>query len=180
MVRPCKYMRNVIFPQAEMGNYFNDKFVNIEVTTGHYGQRQWTGEKLVCRCPCYHDQIFDQCLPYLPHLCPPTDVFWHRIVGGGTVKSFINEVQGAFDTTKQYYTKLQQFENGKTRQRLFLRQFAIQANDAYDLSLGMKVAKAYLAGQPNLLTPQQLIWYICTPPAQLTNILAIWRIISLK
>ncbi len=76
----------------------------------------------------------------------------HRIVGGGTVKSFIKEVENAFDTTKQYYTKLQQFENGR-RDSGFLRQFAIQANDAYDLDLGTKVAKAYLAGQSNLFTP---------------------------
>ncbi|OQP48136.1 hypothetical protein A4D02_05280 [Niastella koreensis] len=27
----CRYMRTTIFPQAEMGSFFNDKFVSIEV-----------------------------------------------------------------------------------------------------------------------------------------------------
>lgn len=28
---PCRYMRTIIFPQEESGNFFNDKFVSVEV-----------------------------------------------------------------------------------------------------------------------------------------------------
>jgi thioredoxin-related protein len=148
---PCRYMRTVIFPEAEMGNYFNDKFVNIEVqldTTAKDDEqvKNWYADAHAIMTK-YSINAFPTYLIFAPD-----GRVLHRIVGGGTVKSFIKEVQESFDTTKQYYTKLNQFENGR-RDTAFLRQFAIQANDAYDLPLGKKVAKAYLASQPNLLTP---------------------------
>jgi thiol-disulfide isomerase/thioredoxin len=151
---PCKHMRTVIFPQAEMGDFFNDKFVSVEVqldTTSKDDEqvKSWYADAHAIMTQ-YSIKAFPTYLIFSPDGQPV-----HRIVGGGTVKSFIKEVQGAFDTTKQYYTKLKQFENGR-RDSAFLRQFAIQANDAYDLPLGMKVTKAYLAGQPTLLTPAAL------------------------
>lgn len=151
---PCRYMRTVIFPQAEMGNFFNDKFVNIEVqldTTSKDNEqvRSWYADAHAIMTG-YSINAFPTYLIFAPD-----GRALHRIVGGGTVTSFIREVQEAFDTTKQYYTKLNQFENGR-RDSAFLRQFAIQAKDAYDPSLGKKLVKAYLAGQPTLLTPAAL------------------------
>lgn len=151
---PCRYMRTVIFPQAEMGNFFNDKFVNIEVqldTTSRDNEqvRSWYADAHAIMTG-YSINAFPTYLIFAPD-----GSALHRIVGGGTVTSFIREVQEAFDTTKQYYTKLKQFENGR-RDSAFLRQFAIQAKDAYDPSLGKKLVKAYLAGQPTLLTPAAL------------------------
>lgn len=151
---PCKHMRTVIFPQAEMGNFFNDKFVNIEVQLDTTAKDD---EHVKSWYPDAHAIMTKYSIKAFPTylIFAPNGQVLHRIVGGGTVKSFIKDVQEAFDTTKQYYTKLKQFENGR-RDTAFLRQFAIQANDAYDLSLGTKVVKAYLAGQPNLLTPAAL------------------------
>lgn len=152
---PCKHMRNVIFPQAEMGDFFNDKFVNIEVqldTTskddGHVKSWYADAHAIMTR---YSIKAFPTYLVFTPD-----GRVLHRIVGGSNnAKSFIQKVRESFDTTKQYYTKLTQFEKGR-RDSGFLRQFAIQANDAYDLPLGMQVTKAYLAGQPNPLTPAAL------------------------
>jgi thioredoxin-related protein len=148
---PCRHMRTVVFPQAEMGNYFNDKFVNIEVQLDTTAKDDDNVKSWYADAHAIMTRYAIKAFPTYLIFAPDGRVL-HRIVGGGTPKSFIKEVQEAFDTTKQYYTKLKQFENGR-RDSGFLRQFAMQAHDAYDLPLGMKVAKAYLAGQPDLLTP---------------------------
>lgn len=151
---PCRYMRTVIFPQAEMGNYINDKFVSIEVQLDTTEKDNEQVKRWYADAHAIMNKYSIKAFPTYLIFAPDGRVL-HRIVGGGTVKTFIGEVQEAFDTTKQYYTKLKQFENGR-RDTGFLRSFAIQAYDAYDLPLGRKIAKAYLASQPNRFTPAAL------------------------
>jgi thioredoxin-related protein len=151
---PCRYMRTTVFPQEEMGNFFNDKFVSVEVqldttTNDNDHVKSWYADAHAIMTE-YTIRAFPTYLVFAPD-----GRVLHRIVGSSTAKLFIDAVQESFDTTKQYYTKLKQFEDGR-RDSSFLRRFAIQASDAYDLPLGKKVAKAYLAGQTNLYTPAAL------------------------
>jgi hypothetical protein len=147
-------MSTVIFPQPVMGNFFNDKFVNVEVQLDTTAKDDAHVKSWYADAHAIMKQYAINAFPTYLIFTPDGRVL-HRIVGGNTAELFIKEVQESFDTTKQYYTRLKQFENGR-RDTGFLRQFAIQANDVYDLSLGTKVANAYLAGQPNLLTPAAL------------------------
>ena len=152
---PCKYMSTVIFPQGEAGDFFNDKFVNIEVqldTTAKDNDRvkSWYADA--------HTIMTQYAINAFPTylIFAPDGRVLHRIVGSSnTAKMFINNVQEAFDTTKQYYTKLEQFEKGR-RDSAFLHQLALQAHDAYDMPTGKKVAKIFLAGQSSLFTPAAL------------------------
>ncbi|MBO9198649.1 MULTISPECIES: thioredoxin family protein [Niastella] len=151
---PCRYMRTEIFPQEEMGAYFNDKFVNIEVQLDTTAKDNDQVKSWYADAHAIMTQYSIRAFPtYL--IFSPDGHALHRIVGAGSVQSFIGDVRESFDTTKQYYTKLKQFENGR-RDSAFLRQFAMQVHDAYDIALGSKVVKAYLAGQPTLLTPAAL------------------------
>jgi thioredoxin-related protein len=152
---PCKYMRTVIFPQDEAGNFFNDKFVNIEVQLDTTAKDNDQVKNWYADAHTIMTQYAINAFPTYLIFAPDGRVL-HRIVGGSnSPKTFIVEVQEAFDTTKQYYTKLAQFENGR-RDSGFLRQLAMQAKDAYDMPTGRKVTKVYLAGQTNLFTPEAL------------------------
>jgi thioredoxin-related protein len=148
---PCRYMRTTIFPQEEMGNFFNDKFVSVEVQLDTTAKDNDHVKSWYADAHAIMNEYSIRAFPTYLVFASDGRVL-HRIVGSSTAKLFIDAVQESFDTTKQYYTKLTQFENGR-RDSSFLRRFAIQANDAYDLALGKKVAKAYLAGQTNLFTP---------------------------
>ena len=150
----CMYMRTVIFPQEEMGNYFNDKFVSVEVQLDTTAKDNDQVKSWYADAHAIMTQYGIKAFPTYLVFAPDGRVL-HRIVGSSTAKLFIEGVQESFDTTKQYYTKLKQFEDGR-RDSGFLRRFAIQASDAYDLPLGKKVAQAYLAGQTNLYTPATL------------------------
>jgi len=151
---PCRYMRTTIFPQEEIGNFFNDKFVSAEVQLDTTAADNDHVKSWYADAHAIMTQYGIKAFPTYLVFAPDGRVL-HRIVGSSTAKLFIEEVQESFDSTKQYYTKLAQFENGR-RDSGFLRRFAIQASDAYDLTLGKKVAKAYLAGQSNLFTPTAL------------------------
>jgi thioredoxin-related protein len=152
---PCKYMSTVIFPQGEAGDFFNDKFVNIEVQLDTTAKDNDQVKSWYADAHTIMTQYAINAFPTYLIFAPDGRVL-HRIVGGSnTAKTFIDVVQEAFDTTKQYYTRLQQFEKGR-RDSGFLRQLAIQVYDAYDIPTGRKIMKAYLTGQTNLFTPAAL------------------------
>ena len=152
---PCKYMSTAIFPQKEAGDFFNDKFVNIEVQLDTTAKDNDHVKSWYADAHTIMKQYAINAFPTYLIFAPDGRVL-HRIVGGSnTAKMFVDEVQQAFDTTKQYYTRLEQFEKGR-RDSGFLHQLAIQVYDAYDLPAGRKVMKAFLASQPNLFTPAAL------------------------
>jgi thioredoxin-related protein len=93
---PCKHMRTVVFPQPEMGKYFNDKFVNIEVqldTTPKDDEyvKSWYADAHAIMTK-YAIKAFPTYLIFAPD-----GRVLHRIVGGGTAKEFIKQVQEAFE-----------------------------------------------------------------------------------
>ncbi|HEX6426421.1 MAG TPA: thioredoxin fold domain-containing protein [Niastella sp.] len=152
---PCKYMSTVIFPQEESGVFFNDKFVNVEVQLDTTAKDNDRVKSWYADAHAIMTQYSINAFPTYLIFAPDGRVL-HRIVGGSnSAKMFINVVQEAFDTTKQYYTKLEQFEKGR-RDSAFLCQLALQAHKAYDMPTGKKVAKVFLASQPNLFTPAAL------------------------
>ncbi|HVS96830.1 MAG TPA: thioredoxin family protein [Puia sp.] len=143
---PCKYMARTIFPQEETGAFFNDKFISVGVqldTTAKDDARvkSWyadghniAGEYDVRAYPTY--------LIFSPDGRP-----LHRLVGSrATAKEFIDDMQSTFDTTKQYYTQLQQYRDGR-RDSAFLRRVAKMCAGVYDMKDGREIADAYAATQ---------------------------------
>ena len=146
---PCRYMANTIFPMQESGDYFNDKFISVAVqldTTAkdNAAVKAWYADAHAIFND-YHINAFPTYLIFAPDGRPV-----HRMMGStGTAKAFIDETSEAFDTTKQFYTSLQQFQAGR-RDSAFLRRLALKAEGLYDLADGRLVAEAYYATQSDL------------------------------
>ena len=83
---PCRHMRDVIFPQAEMGEYFNDKFVNIEVQLDTTSKDNEQVKSWYADAHAIMKQYSINAFPTYLIFAPDGRVL-HRIVGGGTVKS---------------------------------------------------------------------------------------------
>ncbi|HWB92557.1 MAG TPA: thioredoxin family protein [Puia sp.] len=146
---PCRFMRDNILTQPEAGAFFNDKFISVSVqldTTARDDRavRSWYRDAHALMTQ-YNIRAFPTFLVFSPEGRP-----LQRIVGSrNTALLFISAVEESFDSTKQYYTKLQQYRDGR-RDKDFLRKLALQAVQVYDLDNGREVANAYLAGQTNL------------------------------
>ena len=149
---PCRYMRTTIFPQQEAGDFFNDKFISVEVqldTTAKDNDhvKEWYADA--------HGIMTQYAIRAFPTylIFAPDGRVLHRIVGGrSTVKEFIATTRQAFDTTKQYYTQYAQYAQGR-RDSAFLRRLAEQSIDLYDLRDGAPVFNAWLATQKSYYTP---------------------------
>ena len=146
---PCRFMTTQIFPQAEAGNYYNDKFVSVAVqldTTAKDAPevKSWYADahEIVKE---YHVNAYPTYLIFAPdgHVV-------HRMLGSTrTVADFLKETADAFDTTKQYYTILAQYDRGR-RDSAFLRKLSWFCIGLYDRQRAPAVVHAYLKTQPNL------------------------------
>jgi thiol-disulfide isomerase/thioredoxin len=152
---PCKYMSTIIFPQEETGTFFNDKFISVGVqmdTTAKDNDRvkSWYADGHAIAGE-YDIRAYPTYLIFSPDGRP-----LHRLVGSSaTAKEFITQMQSTFDTTKQYYTQLQQFREGR-RDSAFLRRVALMCGKVYDLKTGGEVADAYQATQSDPFSPGAL------------------------
>jgi len=150
---PCGYMRTIIFPQQTTGNFFNARFISVEVqmdTTSKDSDRikSWYADAHTLKT-LYSVQAYPTYLIFAPD-----GRLVHRVIGGReSAWEFINVVREAFDTTKQYYTQLREFDAGR-RDSAFLRRLTQMAR--YDMAVGPRVFKAWLNTQPPALTPTVL------------------------
>jgi thioredoxin-related protein len=152
---PCRFMSTTIFPQETAGNFFNDKFVNLQVQLDTTAKDNVQVKSWYADAHAIMTQYGVQAFPtYL--IFAPDGRILHRMVGSRlTAQDFITDVQAAFDTTKQFYTQLQQFQRGRGDSS-FLRRLAGQSLDVYDMKDGAPVAKAWFATQASLYTPEAM------------------------
>jgi len=146
---PCRYMSTTIFPQEETGHYMNDKFVSIGVQLD-------TTAKDAGEVKAWYADGHDIAVKYGVRAYPTYLIFApdghiiHRMVGARPdAKSFLSDLSGTFDSTKQYYTLLKQYENGR-RDSAFLHRMALRCEDIYDLANLQVVGNAWLATQTDL------------------------------
>jgi len=152
---PCRYMSTTIFPQEETGNYFNDKFISVKVqldtTAGDAANiKAWYADG--------HDIAVKYGVRAYPTylIFAPDGQIIHRTVGSSpTAKEFISHISESFDSTKQYYTLLNQYKSGR-RDTAFLHKVAMSCFHAYDLAGGNAVANEWLATQSDLFSRDAL------------------------
>lgn len=151
---PCKYMANTIFPQAEVGEFFNKNFVNAKVQLDKTDNdseevKSWyaDGEAIAKE---YNVRAYPTFLIF-----SPDGELVHRIVGGGDADGFIAKAEKALHPETQYYTQLKKYEAGE-RSPEFLKNLALIAQDAYDQEKASQLASAYLDTQSDLYTRENL------------------------
>lgn len=151
---PCKYMTANIFPQQEVGDFFNSKFINVklqmDVTAGDNEEvKKWYED-----AKAIGEQYSVRAYPTFLFFSPEGKVV-HRMVGGGEAEAFIARSQEALDPEKQYYAQLDKYEKGN-RDEAFLRKFAMSALAAYDSKTAQTVSKEYFDTQKDLFTKDNL------------------------
>jgi thiol-disulfide isomerase/thioredoxin len=151
---PCKQMAKNIFPQEEVGKFFNANFINLKIqfdtTAADDAEvKSWfaTAAKInkeykIAAYPTY--MMFD-----------PNGVAVHRAVGSSQAEQFIAKGKDALNPEKQYYTLKRKYEAGN-RDEKFMYQTVLAAVDAYDKEFAKKISDDYLSTQTDLYTKENL------------------------
>lgn len=153
---PCKYMSQNIFPQKEVGDFFNKNFISIALQMdktkkdGEQIKRWYKDAKMILEK--YQIGVY------------PTYLFFdkdgdliHTITGASNTKEdFLAKAKEAISPATQYSKLREDFKNGRS-DSAFLLQLIHAARNAGDDSLLHIGINTYLATQDNLLTKQNIL-----------------------
>jgi len=151
---PCKVMKNEVFPQQKVGDFFNKNFVTIEVQMdktakdneeikGWYADAASIAEKYKVKAyPTY--LIFS-----------PDGELVHQFLGSQEADGFIAAANKGLKPETQYFTLVKKYQAGE-KDPAFLKALAYAAKEANDRDTKDKVTAEYLATQKDLYTKENL------------------------
>lgn len=153
---PCKFMDQRIFPQKEVGDYFNAHFISVAVQMDqteadpknvkqwYYDAKTIEKEYAISSFPTY---LFFS----------PNGIAVHRVVGstGIEAKNLIDKANDALLPDKQYFTLISGYKD-HTGDSIFLRSALITALDARDKPNASKIGAYYLDCLKNPYTKDNL------------------------
>lgn len=136
---PCKYMSDHIFPMEEVGNFYNDKFIDVAI---QFDSTINDAENIKAG---YADAAFiykEYKMTGYPTFLffSPDGELLHRESGSCDAKKFITIGENALDPEKQYYTQLKKYNAGQ-RDSTFINNLTSLTLAAFDDSLIEKFAK---------------------------------------
>lgn len=154
---PCKFMNKHIFPQEEVGTFFNDKFISVkvqmdtakndndEIRAWYRTARSMMNEHNVTSFPTY---LFFS----------PDGKLVHRSAGAtATPQEFIDKAEDALDTARQYYTQLAAWRKGK-KDTAIMKRLALTALELDDRKTAGKLAADYIATLADYYTTENLLF----------------------
>jgi thioredoxin-related protein len=150
---PCKVMATEVFPQPEVSNFFNEKFISIalqfdETKKDDADTKRWRAEvkriEKEYKVEAYPTYFF----------FAPDGSLVHTIIGGSDAKTFIARAKESLDTKTQLVNLKKQYAEGN-RSPEFLRVFVNVLGMSWDNQI-TEVINVYLPTQKNLLTKENL------------------------
>lgn len=156
---PCQQMAHQVFPLKEMGDFFNDKFINVKI---QFDERSNDGDYVKSWRPVAEEFAKKYNVTAYPTFLyfSPEGKLVHRVVGGGAPKDFIAKSEKALKPETQYYTMLEKFnKDPKTPEAM--RKMAIAAQDIHDKENAEQISKDYLAvlKESDYYTKDNLIFF---------------------
>ena len=138
---PCKKMARDVFPQKEVGEFFNKKFINVQMDM-EKGEGLAVAKK-------YNIQVY----PTLLFIAGDGSLV-HRAAGYKDSPEFIELGNTALDPSKRISSLRERYENGD-RDPEFLKNYAAILYEAYDGS-HVPIVEAYLETQSDWNTDENL------------------------
>ena len=127
---PCKMLSNKIFPQKEVGDYFNAHFVSTKID-----MEKGEGPQLLKK---YGVKAF----PTLLFLNADAEIV-HKVVGGLEVQALIAEATIALDPSKQIMAVEKKYSEGN-REPALVAKYVTMLYKQYEIEKANKIANDYL------------------------------------
>jgi thioredoxin-related protein len=147
---PCKEMDRLVYPVAKVGNYMNERFISIKVQmdvtqSDNEGIKRWHNNAAAIQKQ-YNISGFPTYLFFSPY-----GKLVHRYSGAISVDQFLTVAANATSGEKQYYTLLENYQNGVKNYDLipYMINVAKRIGDEYTVKhLSLDFLQNYLYKQP--------------------------------
>jgi len=152
---PCKVMEKEIFPQAAVGEFFNENFINVAVQLDvtkkdNEEVKRWYQDAKYLE-KTYNIKSFPTYLFF-----SPDGELVHKIEGASpTGTEFINKAKKALDPSTQLETLKKQYAAGQKDPEFLLRMIKVSRPPMYE-PFTKQLINEYLKTQENLLTEQNI------------------------
>jgi hypothetical protein len=103
-----------VYPQENVGNYFNDKFISVKVQMDTSNSDDDFIKKWYADASMIMHKFKVAAFPTYLFFSPSGDIV-HRDVGGKRLEEFISVGADALDPDKQYYTMLQKYHRNQLK-----------------------------------------------------------------
>ncbi|WP_111709582.1 thioredoxin domain-containing protein [Lutibacter citreus] len=131
---PCKWMTKEIFPQKEVGDFFNENFVSLKLDC-EKGEGIYIAKK-------YGVQAY----PTLLFVDINGEIL-HKIVGGKSAEDLVSGAQNALDPNKRISVASKKYDEGE-RELNFVLNYIDLLDVAYEKVKSEKVSKALVSSLP--------------------------------
>lgn len=152
---PCKYMNDSLFTKAEVGEFFNQHFVNARLqldTTKNddvFTRQQYASAHNIL------EQYKIKSYPAYLFFGPDGNII-HRAVGATSdPKVFIDKAKDALNRDKQYYTLLEKYGSG-TKDSAMIKYLAIEAHEFGDDEMSASLVNEYFQLVANIYDRENL------------------------
>ncbi|MET3879702.1 DUF255 domain-containing protein [Chitinophaga sp. OAE865] len=152
---PCKAMSANIFPQEKVGEFMNAKYLNVKVQMDRTPKDDEEVKKWYDDALKLEKDYSINCYPTHLIFSPDGTIVDRHAGAAGDADQFLAECAASLDPDQQYYFQLGKFKNGQ-EDTVFLRKLAYMAKNAGDDGNALAVARAYLAQQTDLYTPENI------------------------
>ncbi len=147
---PCKYMSQNIFPQPEVGTFFNKNYINVKIQMNVTKADNEDVKSLYTDAKEIESKYGIKAYPTYLFFSPDGELV-HRELGSFPAEEFITKAKNALDPSKQYYTLKKIYDAGDKSDGL-LRALVNGAMAAADKENLPTYSTAYIATQNDLLT----------------------------
>lgn len=140
---PCKAMDKYVYTDRQVGTFMNEKFVSIKVQMDKTSWDDPTIKAWYKRAETFNEQYKIDAYPTLIFFSPDGKLA-HRVSQGLNVDGFMEVATTALDPQKRYYSKLAEYEEGKSDLG-FLKDLIGAAKAANDRKTAERVAEKYIS-----------------------------------
>lgn len=141
---PCKAMERDVYPQKEVGDFFNGKFIAVKVQNDQTKNddsyvRSWYADSRQIS-----SQFNITALPTLMFFSPDGDLLY-KTEGGQSADDLIASAKTALDPSKQLTTQVALYEKGN-HDPAFVRSLVLSLRNAGQREKASAIASEYLSG----------------------------------
>jgi thiol-disulfide isomerase/thioredoxin len=151
---PCKYMTKNIFPLQEVGDFFNQAFINVKYQMDSTAKDDEEVKRKHADAAFINKEYSIMFYPTYLFFNPDGELV-RRDGGSSEAAEFIALGKNALNPAKQYYMLAKQYEQGDHDPGL-LKQLALMAGEISDEKFNTKYTNAYFATQKDLLSEDNL------------------------